>query len=162
MLRYDNNETQNESHFFIYTEKEEIYILSFSKNDLESDDSTLHSEYLEKRAMEMKIMTVTSPNLPYNKSLLSTMKSIFDNKLSQESDLIIYLSIPTDSCKDNLLLRFIKSDTHQNFQVYYICVQDTSFYFFLNIEKTNAIESLREIGHYFKSEYDIDLKMLND
>lgn len=157
MLKYTINESSTSSHFFITTQNESLHLLSFSK--VEEEEIDFDDAFLQKNALQMTIARLSEPREVYCTALSETIKNIFDTLLFKKDDCVIYLSVTTDSCKDQLIQRFIDNDTNDQFTFVDVIVDDITFYFFFNNEKTNIVECISSINNYFKKEYDINLML---
>jgi hypothetical protein len=158
MLKYSSNESKKSSHFFINTNSESIHVLSFKS--VEEEIMSFNDDFLQENVVEMQIVRVTDQRETFCTALSVTIKSIFDKLLYKYDDLIIYLSVPHNSCKENLIYKYIVEDTNDEFFVYNVTVDGYTMFFFFNEHKTSSVNCLNSIAHFFKTEYDIDLKML--
>lgn len=160
MLKYSSNESKNSSHFFINTNAESIYVLSFT--GIDEEEMSFNDDFLQENVVEMKIVRVTDQRETFCTALSVTIKSIFDKLLYKYDDLIIYLSVPHNSCKEKLIYKYIIEDTNDEFFVYSVTVDGYTMFFFFNEHKTSSGKCLNSIAHFFKTEYDIDLKMVSE
>lgn len=158
MLKYSSNESKTSSHFFINTNAESIHLLSFAKVDEEV--MSFDNDFLQSNVVEMQIARVSGQRENFCCALGVTIKSIFDKLLYKYDDLIVYLSVPSGSLKEMLIDRYINDDTNDEFFGYFVTVDDYTLYFFFNEHKTSSVKCLSAIAEFFKSEYDIDLKMI--
>lgn len=161
MLQYNSNESANSSHFFITSPKESLYILSLQK--VEEEEIAFDSEYLQENILQMTIARASQPRECYSKALAKTIKQIFDTVLFKRDDLILYLSLRSDSGKDKLIERYISEDSNDEFEYFVVDeIADYTFYFFFNKDKTDSFRCLSSILEYFKNEYNIDLRYKYD
>jgi hypothetical protein len=158
MLKYQSNESKKSSHFFINTNAESIHLLSFTSVDEEV--MSFSNDFLQENVVEMQVVRVSGQRENYCTALGVTIKSIFDKLLYKYDDLVIYLSVPSGSLKEQLVDRYISEDTNDEFFGYYVTVDGYTLYFFFNEHKTSSVKCLGSIAEFFKSEYDIDLKMI--
>ncbi|MEM6719294.1 MAG: hypothetical protein AAF611_08280 [Bacteroidota bacterium] len=157
MLKYKSNESKTSSHFFITTDAESIHLLNFST--IEEETMLFDNDYLQENVVEMQIARVSGEREIFCKSLSNTIKTIFDNLLYKYDDFIVYTSVPVDSLKEKLIHRYIIEDDNDEFFVFRISIYDYTMFFFLNTYKTNLAEAMNGIVEFFKSEYDVDLKL---
>lgn len=154
MLKYDSNESPKSSHFFIRTQKESLYILTFNKKDAEDQD--FRDEFLQENVVEMQIAKVTLQNEAFCKGLAITTKHIFENILFKHDDKIVFLTVPENSLKQKLIDRFIESDDNNEIHFLRFVIDGYILYFFINEEKTSLIPVFAALLTYFKEEYGID------
>jgi len=156
MLKYSLNESENGSHFFINTQLESMYMLSFQKLDAEQDID-FDNDFLQENMMQMTIALLSEKREHFHVELSKTIKHIFDNMLLKKKNLILYVSVESDKCKNKLIERFINDDNNDDITYLDVNVGDYTMYFFVNRDKTDAFYCIGAIMEYFQSEYGIDL-----
>lgn len=157
MLPYQSNESKDSSHFFITTKAESLHLLSFQK--IEEEELFFDDDFLQDSVKQMSIARLSEEREMYCVSLSKTIKSIFDNILFKEDNILIYISIPEGSCKEKLIDRFMNEDQNNEFYGYSVNAGGYVFYFFFNDQKTSSINCLNSIAKYFKNNYNIDLQI---
>lgn len=152
MLHYTSNEGLNSSHFFITTFSENICLLEFKKLDIES--THFNNDHLQDNVYDMNIVKVSDlenccTHLP------ATVKSIFDNFLNSKDGAIIRVSVPIEKLKYSLIERFIEEDKNDHFMPFKFVVDGVAFFFFINIKKTDPLQTTLGLFRYFYDEYGV-------
>ncbi|WP_271770388.1 hypothetical protein [Aquimarina algiphila] len=159
MLEYDTNERPDGSHFFIRTQLETLHILKFSR--VEPELISFENDFLQNNIFEMEVVRVSELRESYCKSLVFTIKHIFDSILFRYDNRIIYISVPTNSLKHQLIESMVSLDDNDEFNFFKIEIGDLTFCFFMNSKKINILTTFGLILQYFVEEYDINLQIGN-
>ncbi len=155
MLNYSSHiESSTSSRFFIATPTVNTIILDFSCLDVEV--MHFNNDFLQENVVEMVVAKASSIHENYCKELALTIKHIFDFKLEKEDSTIIYVSVPTNSLKHQLLLRFIENDDNEHFNYLFFNVEDKVFCFFFNERKVSTVKTWISLSNFFKEEYGIN------
>lgn len=154
MLNYTIYESSTSSRFIITTPAENISILAF--NYLENEEMYFNNDFLQENVVEMVVAKVTKNTENYCKEFALTVKHIFDYKLEKDEGAIIYICIPQNSLKHQLMIRYIKSDDNDHFKCLTFKAEEKVFCFFLNEQKTSSIDVWNALIKFFKEEYGIN------
>jgi hypothetical protein len=157
MLHYTtHHESSNSSRFFITTPQVNISILAF--DCLDQEVMHFNNDFLQENVVEMVVAKASNISENYCKELALTIKHIFDFKLEKEDKTIIYICIPENSLKHQLMLRFIESDDNDHFNYLFFNVEDKVFCFFFNGLKINTVKTWVSLVKFFKDEYGINFE----
>lgn len=155
MLHYTTlHESSTSSRFFITTPQVNTCILAF--DSLDKEVMCFNNDFLQDNVVEMAVAKGSTIPENYCKELSLTIKHIFDFKLEKEDKTIIYISIPENSLKHQLMLRFIESDDNDHFSYFFFNVEDKVFCFFFNVKKVNIVKTWISLVTFFKEEYGIN------
>ncbi len=157
MLNYtQHNESPKSSRFIITTPQVNITILAFES--LDNEKMYFNNDFLQENVVEMVVAKASSISENYCKELALTIKHIFDFKLEKEDKTIIYISIPENSLKHQLMQRFIESDDNAHFNYLSFNVEDNVFCFFFNERKISTVKTWNSLAKFFKDEYGINFE----
>lgn len=152
MLQYTSSEGFNSSHFFITTNSENICLLEFKKLDIES--THFNDDHLQDNVYDMNIVKVSDLESCCTQLPL-TIKHIFDNFLNEKDGAIIRVSVPTEKLKFSLIERLIQEDENIHFMPFKFVVDGVAFFFFINIKKTEPLQTTIALFRYFYDEYGV-------
>ena len=160
MLNYTIHESSTSSRFIITTPSTNISILAF--NRLDNEEMYFNNEFLQQNVVEMVVAKVTKNQENYCKEFALTIKHIFDHKLEKDENTIIYICIPENSLKHQLMVRYIESDDNDHFKCLSFKVEDKVFCFFINEQKTSTVKSWNSLVKFFKEEYEINFGTIDE
>lgn len=157
MLHYTtHHESSTSSRFFITTPQVNISILAFDR--LDKEVMHFNNAFLQENVVEMVVAKASTISENYCKELALTIKHIFDFKLEKEEKTIIYICIPENSLKHQLMIRFIECDDNDHFNYLFFNVEDKVFCFFFNGLKINTVKTWISLVKFFKEEYGINFE----
>ena len=157
MLNYTQlNESSKSSRFIINTQQGNVIILVFE--NLENEKMHFANDFLQENVVEMFVAKASSINENYCKELAQTIKHIFDFKLEKEEQTIVYISIPKDSLKHQLMKRFVDYDDNAHFRYFFYTIEENVLCFFFNEQKISTVKTWAALTEFFKVEYGINFE----
>lgn len=147
------SESPKSSHFFLNTSLENLFILEFQQRDVE--EVHYDDDFLQENVVEMSIAKVSFNEEYCIKTLLPSIKARIDEILSVD-DAVVSITVFSNQLKHNLISRCLETTTDPNLQFLEYEVNEITFFFLFNEEKTSTIQLYNSLGNYFYKNYQID------